>query len=292
MTPTDEHSTARALLDRYADEAARLGTPVWIEWRTASTAPGEAAGEAPGGAPGDALETRRVSGREGLLGRTVSVDWDGAAVVGTGRFRLLDEAHEPPAALKPGFSGGLTMACSVCRDGRIGWRMRLPDGSFYDRVPEEGFMLDILRRSLGLATPPAPTSIAPLELAAWFAAIIARSMEDERRLDWGESLFLHPAVANTPGVDEEDAESRLRSHPVADEWDVMRRVVAAGLATATTPPPELAEWMDAGMFARWVLDGLPPLPALLSMVQPHLQPAALRRMRHLARGLDDRVATR
>lgn len=273
MTPGSEHDTAIAILDRYGDTAAQRGSPVWIVWRR----------------PDAKLDTAEVHADEGLLGHTVPAEWEGAAVVGTGRFRLLDEAHEPPAVLKSGFSGGLTMACTLARDGQVGWRMRLPDGEYYDRVPEQGFMLDILHRCLGLATPAPPTSIAPVELGAWFAAIVGRSVEEDRRLDWWEALPLHPAAAQANGTDTDGHECLLRSDSSPDDWDLMRRLVASGLATAVTPSPELAGWMDAGMFSRWVLDGLPPLSQLLSAVRPHLLPAAYRRLCHLARGLDDRV---
>lgn len=273
--PTDEHATATALLERYGGQAADQGSPVWLEWRNGSSG----------------LETLEITGREGLLGQKVAPDWEGAAVVGTGRLRLLDEGHEPPAQLKPGLAGGLAMACAVRRGGQVGWRMRLPDGDFYDRVPEEGFMLDILRRSLGLPTPRPPASTAALELAAWFGAIIGRSMDEGRKLDWCETIRLHPAVSDGTPAENRERVLRARSSLASDdEWDLMRRLVAAGLTTATTPPPHLADWMDAGMFARWVLDGLPPLDDLLSMVRPHLEPEARRQTRHLARVLDDRVA--
>lgn len=270
----DEQSTAISLLDRFGETAATRQQPVWLQWRSG---------------PGNP-QTREITGPDGLLGRTVPPDWDGAAVVGTGRFRLLDEAHEPPAVLKPGFAGGLAMACVVCRDGAVGWRMRLPDGTFYDRIPEEGFMLDVLRRSLGLATPPPSASVAPLELAAWFAAIVEASSEEGRRLDWCEALLLHPANMAASPADVGGAEALVRERAANEEWEMMRRLVASGLGAAAAPPPALAHWMDAGMFSRWVLDGLPPLGALLSMVRPHLQPDARRHLRHLARALDDRAA--
>lgn len=270
------HSTAVDLLERFGERAATRRAPVWLEWRGC----------------GAEVEAREVTDGQGLFGRTVDSDWEGAAVVGTGRFRSLDLAHEPPAALQPGFAGGLTMAFAVHRDGRVGWHMCLPDGTHFDRVPEEGFMLDVLRRAVGLTTSPPPTSIAPLEIAAWFAAIAEASVAEGRRLDWYESLRLHPALGETSVEAPPEPLSLVRDRDRIEDWDLMRRLVAAGLASTVTPDPETAAWMDAGMFSRWVLDGLPSLTELLALVRPHLAPAALRQVHHLARALDDRERAR
>lgn len=274
--PDAHHSTAVVLLQRFGERAATRGAPVWLEWRGF----------------GEEVEAREVTNPHGLFGRTADPEWDGAAVVGTGRLRSLDLAHEPPAVLQPGFAGGLTMACAVHRHGGIGWSMRLPDGTSFDRVPEEGFMLDVLRRAVGLTTSPPPVSIAPLEIAAWFAAIAEASVAEDRKLDWYESLRLHPALGETAAEAAPEPLALVRDRDRIEDWDLMRRLVAAGLASTVTPDPETAAWMDAGMFSRWVLDGLPPLTELLGMVRPHLAPAALRQVHHLARALDDRERAR
>lgn len=270
------HSTAIVLRERFGERAATRGAPVWLEWRGC----------------GEEVEAREVTHPRGLFGGIVDPGWEGAAVVGTGRLRALDLAHEPPAALQPGFAGGLRMACAVHRDGCVGWNMRLPDGTFFDRVPEEGFMLDVLRRAVGLTTSPPKISIAPLEIAAWFAAIAEASAAEGRKLDWYESLRLHPALGETSATMAPEPLSQVRDRDKIEDWDLMRRLVAAGLASTVTPDPETAAWMDAGMFSRWVLDGLPPLTELLGLVRPHLEPAALRQVHHLSRALDDRERAR
>lgn len=270
---TDEQSVACTLLDRYSEEAFRRGAPVWLEWRGAGT---------------HEVEDRVVAHPEGLLGHLVGTGWEGAAVVGTGRLRRLDEAHEPPAALVPGFAGGLVLACVVSRRGRVGWRMRLPDGAFYDRVPEEGFMLDVLRRSLGLATPPPPASPSVLELAAWCGAIAAASRAAGRRLDWEECLALHPAMSDEAPLPAAEAEAFLCSVAFTLDWESLRRFVASGAEADFAPPARVAEWMDSGMFARWMLDGVPPLESLLSASRPQLGATACGRLAHIARVLDDR----
>lgn len=275
-TTLDEHTLAAALLHDYGGHSAKRGSPVWLEWRAADPVPA----------------VREVPETSGLLGRVVDPDWDGAAVVGTGRVRLLDQAHEPPAVLVPGLAGGLTLCCVLSRRGGIGWRMRLPDGTYYDRVPEEGFMLDVLRRSLGQATPPAPASTAAVELAGWLGAVASIGSAAPGRLCWEEILALHPAGATSDVADAADMEASIVAATPIMEWDRMRRLVAGGLQMDGVPPPELADWMDSGMFARWVLDSVPAVAGLLEFVRPYTQPAPHRRLTHLARALDDRTHVR
>ncbi|HET6964874.1 MAG TPA: hypothetical protein VFH58_08880 [Acidimicrobiales bacterium] len=280
MDPTslDEHSAACRLLDLYGDVAAHRGCPVWLLVRTVNS---------------DQLETREVARSEGLLGQVVGPEWDAAAVVGTGRIRQLDEAHEPPAVLVPGLAGGLAMTCLVTRQGRVGWRMRLPDGTFYDRVPEAGFMLDILHRSLQLPTPPPETTSWPLDLSAWVATLIDSATEARRRLSWREALSLHPLGSEDQDGDPPDhIEARIVASATVEDWQAMRRLVAAGLPSDIAPPAEVAEWMDEGMFSRWLLRDIPSPDRLLAAVRPHLQPEAYRRLRHMSRSLDERTHVR
>jgi hypothetical protein len=270
----DEDAAASQLLDRFGAKAARQGEPIWLELRAGDEG---------------RLETRQVITREGLLGRLVRPGWTGAAVVGTGRLRLLDPAHEPPATLVPGLAGGLTMACVVSRRDSTGWRMRLPDGTLYEPMPENGFMLDILRRSLELETPPPPESTVSLRLAAWMGAISGTGRDRGDRLGWDEALGLHPALFDGPRLGATEAEAIVCSCASSGEWESMRELVAAGLETPGMPPSSLARWMDEGMFARWVLAELPPTEDLLPGVRSSLEPAAYRRLSHLVRRLEDRT---
>jgi hypothetical protein len=189
----------------------------------------------------------------------------------------------------PGLAGGLRIACVVSRRAVTGWRMQLPDGSFYDAVPEEGFMLDMLRRSLGLPTPPPPISPAPLDLMAWFASIQIAGLISGDPLSWDAALRLHNAVCDRPVADVEEAEALVRAPTPIEDWESLRLFVASGFDADGTPSPELAAWMDAGMFGRWMLRELPSIEDMLADARPHLQPGAYRRLRHLARALEYRA---
>lgn len=286
MNPTTLAGQAAAcrLLERFAPVAEDRGSPVWLLVRSAEE---------------DPPHTWEIDRPEGLLGRVAGPEWDAAAVVGTGRIRVLDPAHEPPAALVPGLAGGLAMACLVTRTGSVGWRMRLPDGTFFERVPESGFMLDVLHRSLQLPTPPPEVSVAPLELAAWVGALVERGRAASNPLSWPEALACHPYFSGEDpfrpagsAPDPDRLESRLLASATTEAWEPMRRLVAAGLPSGLTPPPELAEWMDEGMFSRWVLREVPGLDDLLAAARPCLQAAAVARFRHVAGALDDRTCVR
>ena len=270
----DETVAARELLERYGDRAERRGSPVFLKVRAAADG---------------RLPTREVVEPGGLLGRTVGQPWSATAIVGTGRVRSLDDAHEPPAVLVPGLAGGLRLACLVSRRGITGWRMRLPDGSFYDVVPEEGFMIDVLRRSLELPTAPPPATTARLDLTAWAGAL---SAGPAGRLRWEEALACHPALFGETVTDTEAAEALVRAVPSIADWESLRLFVASGFDSDYTPSAEVAAWMDAGMFSRWVLRELPPVDAVLPTVRDRLHPAAYRRFSHLARTLDDRTCVR
>ena len=281
--PFDADAAAGALLTRFGPRVTRQGRPTFLKVRAR---------------PDGSFQTSTVTGRGGLLGVTVGPTWEAAAMVGTGRIRMMDEEHEPPAVLVPGMAGGLLMTCVVSRRGCIGWRMRLPDGSRFDPVPEEGFMLDVLRRSLQLDTPPPPASMAMVLLAGWVATIRAPTMlagdvgHVGRRLTWEQVLQLHPALIDEPPRPPILAEMAICTAADAAEWEAMRLLVAAGVESANLPAPELAHWMDEGMFARWVLSGLPPAAAMVEGTRGLMEPAAYRRLVHLARSLDDRASAR
>jgi hypothetical protein len=270
----EDHAAAH-LLDRFGDRAADRGAPCFLKlrWRPGSARP----------------EASVVARREGLLGVTVGPRWDAVAVVATGRFRLTDDACEPAAAVRHGMGGGLRLACVVSRPGSVGWRLVLPDGTRFDPVPDEGFMLDVLRRSLQLPTPPAPATTGALLLAVWVAVIRAAADQMHHPLGWDLALRLHPALVDGPPLPTPHAEAAVREAAAGARWEAMRLLVAAGMTSPYLPPSRLARWMDDGMFARWVLGSLPPAADLVAAARPHLEPFAWRRLHHLARQVDDRT---
>ena len=160
----------------------------------------------------------------------------------------------------------------------------LDDGRVVDE-PGVGTVADALRRCLGVATSPPPVSTAELFAALWLGRVAAAPS----RVTWLEAVRLHPAMealavgGHRPQPEELVAAGRAlhRSLP----WGELRLRAAAGRRDpGVEVPADLAAWMDDGMFARWVLGGLPPFPVLLDRCRPRLAPEVLRRLRRALRG--------
>ena len=277
-----EHVAACELLERFGAEVTRLHRPSFFVLRWAG--------------PRQAPHVEPVPGAAGLLGVSVGEPWDAVAVVASGRFRSLDQRSEPPAEVRSGLGGGLQIACVVSRSGVVGWRLVLPDGSTYAPVPEEGFMLDVLHRALGLATTPPPAGPARLLLYLWVTEIVTLGRFYPARFDWSATLALNPTAEADPLLPVEEAEREVLLSNATTRWDVLRRLAAMATPESTTPeatteeshlpPPALCDWMDEGMFARWVLDRLPSTSDITAAARPHLTPAAWRRFHHLAHRME------
>ena len=173
---------------------------------------------------------------------------------------------------------------------------RLDDGTVVDE-PGSGTVSDALRRCFGLATPAPPVDSGELFAAMWLSSIAS----SDRRLSWAEAVMLHPAMqvlrsgGHRPQV--EELVSCGRSLCRAMPWGELRLRAAAGVRDGGIGlSADLAAWMDDGMFARWVLGGLPPFPPLLRRCSKVLAPEVLRRLRRTLRAwnldppLDIRVA--
>ena len=263
-----EDLVAGELLQQYGEEAARAGRPLCIEVR-----------ERHGG-----LESR--ANPDGWLGRTLDRDWDAVALVATGRARVTHPSVEPPARLVPALGGGLRLACAVWSTGTVGWSMTLPDGSDFAETPSEGRVLDLLRRAAGLGTPPPPCGPAVVEVIIWLGAIHQAAALEERRLGWDEVVTLHPATdrfeACEPGV----AQLLILLSAREFTWADLRKNAVYDLVLPWMPPPDMANWMDDGMFARWLLDDLPTVEQLLLQVRSMVSADAYRRIRHLIQVVD------
>lgn len=269
----DEQLVATELLEEYGDRVERKGSPLWLEL---------------GRTPAGRMTRREVRYRDGLLGRRARPASIAAAVIGTGRLRMLDEAHELPARLVPGLAGGLRMACLVTRDDRVGWRMVLPGGATIDPPPEGGEMLDILRRALDLPTRPPAGSTGYLQMVSWVTSLLLAADENGRapRLTWDQTIHRHPLFVDGTVDDVAGAEGLIRELAAMGSWESVRLLVAAGLGSGPMPSADLAGWMDEGMFSRWVTSDLPAAEALVAAVQPRLMPGAARRLGHLIREIE------
>ena len=272
----DQQLAAEALLQRFGDEAERSGRPIFLALR-------------PDG--GGWFESEQVDRPGGLLGHDVDEEWTAVGSVATGRFVRVDPAAELPAAMIPGLLGGLRLACVLTRDDELGWSLELPDGTPWEPVPEEGFMLDILRRSLQLPTAPPTTSVAEVHVIGWLLVTLSLALERGTRLSWSDVLDLHRMGCGYPAGNEWDHQHFLEQMRAGPSWNDLRLKAASGQANSTlagpfVPPSELAAWMDAGMFSRWVVRELPAIDQLMRDLRTRLQSAAYRGLCRLVHDLD------
>ena len=171
----------------------------------------------------------------------------------------------------------------VDRDGDERATATLDDGTVVDE-PGTGTVTDALRRCLRLPTAPPPVGSAELFAALWLADVAAAG----RPLSWTETALRHPALRllaeHRQRPQPEELIGFARSLHRAVPWEQLRQRAADGRRDGGIGvEPSLAAWMDDGMFARWVLGGLPPLPRLLTDAARHLSPDVLRRVRRALR---------
>lgn len=264
----DESTLAGHLLDAIGGMAAAAGHPVWAMLLDT---------------PGGQLELALADPGFDPLGWSAPPQCRALAMVATGRVRAIDEAVEMPASLASGRPGGVRMACVVGRSGSVGWHMVLPDGSVFEEMPESGRMLDVMLRCLNLPTPPPSEPPDVMVAYGWLAALLHGDPPDHL-LGWSELLDFHPALIGCC----QDLFAQMKETVIGFEtgsgsWEEVRVAVAAGDAGDALVPPELADWMDEGMFARWILGSMRPLEDMLDELRPRLRPSAARRLAHVVR---------
>lgn len=148
-----------------------------------------------------------------------------------------------------------------------------------------GPLPDALRRLLGLATPPCPVPALELWATLWLLDVADQTGRRRRcPPGWDEVAALHPGVRllHDAGVDV-DAATRLvpigRVLARAQGWDALHVAAVTGAdGPGFLPPPDLAAWADAGMFARLVLRQVEPLWSARRALSGRLAPLTLRRV--------------
>lgn len=264
----DGSALAGHLLDAIGPAAAAAGHPMWAMLLDTVGGQLELALADPGFDP---------------LGWSAPPQCRALAMVATGAVRALGEGVEMPASLASGRPGGVRMACVVGRSGAVDWHMVLPDGSVFDETPESGRVLDVMLRCLDLPTPPPSEPPDVMVAYGWLASLLHGGPPD-RLLGWSEVLDFHPVLAGcSPHLSAQMKETLIGFGPGRGSWEEVRLAVARGEAGDALVLPELADWMDEGMFARWILGEVRPLEDMLEELRPRLRPSAARRLAHVVR---------
>lgn len=134
---------------------------------------------------------------------------------------------------------------------RIGDEIKAADGG-----SAEGFMSDMMRRILGLATAPEPTHPMVAITDCWIAELVGVSA----KINPIENIYgYHPFLRNLPPeLPEESSVERLlgglQQFYSWMTWEELRGAAIDGeFADCSGLTPEEVAWMDAGTFARWTL---------------------------------------
>lgn len=266
---------ARFILDEVGDHTAEQRHPTLVEVTDAAEG-------------GQHFRLTFLTDGPDLLGWSAPSACVALGMVATATIEVIEGPVEPAIPLPLDTTTGVRISCVVGRDGGIGWRMRLPNGSELDQAPEEGRLLDCLRRCLGLATPPPPASPGRLQSVLWLTTVLDEARRSSRRLGWREIIELHPvAEAFRSAFDFDVSErhladlvdlasstwtwTRLRQDAVSNQW---ASAVVAG---------HVADWMDDGMFARWILAELPAPEELVGRIRHVVAPSTARRIAHTVR---------
>ena len=220
--------------------------------------------------------------------------WAVGVVAGANAYPLGDDGAPPP----PGRAGTrrVTMACFVGRDGEIVSRTHDPEGLVTDQLPTGGRTFDALHRCLGLPTPPPERSSSELLSLIWLSEILAAGQPRSRpsrcrgeirwppgpldaslaELAWEDVAALHPAIRTLTAmgcdIPIEHLDAVLRAAGRAWSWANLRRQSASAKLLSGVVSPQLAGWMDDGMYSRWMLDRSIPVSEVLATARPMLAP--------------------
>lgn len=216
---------------------------------------------------GVALHVKPLDGHPAqvLAGFIAPPEWFGVGVLVTGWQHDLTGQREKVRA---------RITTIVCRDGSAVDAVRTDaDGLRLTEGEAEGLVPDTLRRVLGMPTaPPAPGDLDEWMAKCWLQIVLKQSKRGKRepKLRWREVAALHPAI-DTVGADPADLASVAPALATQMTWERFRQIHA-------DDGDDLAAWMDEGMFARWSVQGYPPVTELLRRAQRRLTPDAFGRV--------------
>ena len=208
-----------------------------------------------------------------LIGFTAPDDWWALGTVATGWMGPLDggrpSAH--PDAVRT------AQVIVVTREGNVISHVRAANGESFDDPPEGGLVFDAVHRALDLATPPAEGFVTDVFAVLWLHFVEAEAREARsnlQKMTWVRAARCFPfgnRVENAHLREPSDF-ARLLLATVHDiDWARLRRWGTRG-SLGGLVRPELARWMDDGMFSRWMANSLPPVHAQLERTCQRLAP--------------------
>jgi hypothetical protein len=213
---------------------------------------------------------------DALLGyrAPAKVDALGVAVSGTARH-LGGPDHPSDARGQPLPTGRVRIMQLHARDGRSASRLRslgADPPQVVDTVAADGDVADCIRRALELPTPPPPHPPVVWWAVDWLDALLDHACRDPgRRWTWGHVSALHPLAGPLPPDSPSSLIAEVAGRGEGLDWSGLRLAAADAALDAAGPPcpigPDIAAWMDDGMFARWLLGSRPePVEVVADLV--------------------------
>jgi hypothetical protein len=223
-----------------------------------------------------------------LTGFVAPAEWSGLGVVVPGRSFHLPGADGPDQPDEPddpddpplGDREPIELAYLVARDAASASACRRPDGTIWSHAADGlddaafGRIDDVLRRALGLPTHPPASSPVELWARLWLDRIVGEvAARPARRWSWPTIALLHPAARlvldDLAGRPTEVADSMPRLAEMLGHgrtWSDLRREHVSADWEAPAIPADVAEWMDDGIFSRWLLDAVPACGDTLALL--------------------------
>jgi hypothetical protein len=228
----------------------------------------------------------------GLVGYVAPPDCSAVAIFGAGRAHHFEPSPNPPqppsdeSAGKPIDvpPGGVPARALYIMDrsGRMAGQTRLADGTVIPAPPERGRLVDSLRRCFGLPTAAPELPASELIGRLWLANVLAVGEEQAANLGWKQVRELHPSAEALRAVGVPLTGTTLdRARDVAGTawtWARLRLQATEGDWLPALIHPELAAWMDEGMFSRWILEETLTTADLLELVTPWVTPSVLTKL--------------
>jgi hypothetical protein len=143
--------------------------------------------------------------------------------------------------------------------------------------PAVGTIPDSLRRALEVPTSPPEWTTGVLFSTLWLDRLLdaAGTPAGRRALrSWDGVARLHPVASLTVGLralPPDELASATRDLVARWPWERVRRDVRRwSLPGDADVAPDVAMWMDDGMFCRWVVGGMPGMRTLVHDLGPLL----------------------
>ncbi|MBV9040279.1 MAG: hypothetical protein JOZ68_04720 [Acidimicrobiia bacterium] len=218
-------------------------------------------------ADGGDLGTKPIDGHplDTLLGFTAPAEWQASGVSAEGWAASMDSAVRPSQS-----KGRMRVRTTtlVARSGAVASGVRMAGGELEQMGEGVGMVLDALKRALGLETAPPDVPFAGWVARMQLLYIIGEGPREHRRVPWCQ------------------LRSSLERHKeLADEgsWETLRGLAAKRDNIVADLTPDIAAWMDEGMFSRWVIGGMPSYDHLLEETRRACTPEAFTQVRRQLR---------